>query len=77
MLCQYKNALGIPGQGIHTHVFGIAIADCIMTVLGAWFLSFVFKWPFWYTLLGFFLLGIALHRLYCVETTLDKFLFKN
>jgi hypothetical protein len=77
MLCQYKYALGIPGQGVHKHFFGVAIADCIMTVLGAWFLSFVFKWSFWYTLIGFFLLGIALHRLFCVETTLDKFLFKN
>lgn len=75
MLCKYKNALGIPGKGIHQHFFGVAIADCIMTIIGAWFLSKWFHLPYGYTLLGFFLLGIALHRLFCVPTTLDKILF--
>ena len=77
MLCEYKNALGIPGKGIHQHIFGIAIADCIMTIIGAWFLSKLFGWPYLYTLIGFFLLGIMLHRIFCVPTTIDKLLFKN
>jgi hypothetical protein len=72
-----KNALGIPGVGIHTHVFGVAIADCIMTVIGAWLFAKLFGWSFPYTLLGLFLLGIVLHRFYGVRTTIDKLLFKN
>lgn len=30
MFCNYKNALGIPGQGAHFHVFGIAIMDVVI-----------------------------------------------
>ena len=77
MLCKYKNALGIPGKGIHQHVFGIAIADCIMTIIGAWLFSTLFHWNFGYTLLGLFIVGIVLHRLFCVSTTIDQILFKN
>ena len=77
-LCKYKDALGIPGQGIHSYrLGGFAIADVIMTIIGAFFISFLTKWNFWYTLIGFFLLGIILHRLFCVRTTVDKLLFPN
>ena len=77
-LCKYKDALGIPGKGIHSYrIFNIAIADVVMTIIGAWILSRVFKWPFYITLIGFFILGIILHRLFCVQTTLDKLLFSN
>ena len=76
-MCDYKYALGIPGEGVHTHVFGVAIADCIMTVIGAWFFAKLLGWPFGYTLLGLFILGIILHRFFCVRTTIDKLLFKN
>jgi hypothetical protein len=75
MFCNYKNALGIPGQGVHFHVFGIAIMDVIMTILGGSFLAYVFKWNYLWTIFIFFVLGIALHRLFCVKTTLDKALF--
>ena len=75
-LCKYKNALGVPGKGIHSYrVFGIAIADVIMTIIGAYILSYIFKWSFIYTLIGLFISGILLHRLFCVPTTIDKMLF--
>lgn len=77
-LCKYKNALGIPGKGVHSfRIFGIAIADVIMTIIAAYIISFFSKWKFIYTLLGLFLLGIFLHRLFCVRTTIDKLLFPN
>lgn len=75
MLCKYKHSLGVPGKGIHTHLFGIAITDVIMTVLFAWILSRVFKWKFMYVVILFFLLGIIAHRIFCVPTTIDKLLF--
>jgi len=76
MFCQYKNALGIPGKGVHTHVFGVAIMDVIMTVIGAGLLSYFLKWNFLVVVVLLFALGIVLHRLFCVRTTIDKALFK-
>lgn len=72
MLCQYKDSLGIPGKGIHFHVFDIAIMDVLMTIIGAWLISKWTGWKFIYTLTGTFLLGIILHRIFCVKTTFDK-----
>jgi hypothetical protein len=77
-LCKYKNILGIPGKGIHSYRFGgVAIADVIMTIIGAFIISFFSGWNFIYTLIGLFILGIILHRLFCVRTTVDKLLFPN
>ncbi len=77
MSCPYKNVLGVPGQGAHKHFFGIAIVDVIMTIIGAFVLSYLFKWNFIYTMIVLFLLGIIAHRVFCVRTTIDKLLFKN
>ena len=75
-LCKYKNILGQPGKGIHSYrLFGVAIADVIMTIIGAYILSWIFKLSFIKTLIFLFLLGIILHRLFCVRTTVDKLLF--
>ena len=77
-LCKYKNMLGVPGKGIHSYrVGGIAIADVIMTIIGAIIISYLSGWNFIYTLIGLFILGIILHRLFCVRTTIDKLLFPN
>jgi hypothetical protein len=75
MFSQYQNALGIPGQGIHTHVMGFAIGDILMTILGAYVFHRMTGYTFWKCLLGLFVLGILLHRLFNVRTTLDKILF--
>ena len=77
-LCKYKNALGIPNKGIHSYRFmGVAIMDVIMTILAAYLISIFFKYNFIYTTLVLFILGIILHRLFCVRTTVDKLLFPN
>jgi uncharacterized membrane protein len=77
-LCKYKNLLGIPNKGIHSYRFmGIAIADVIMTIIGAIIISFLFKVSFVFTCISLFILGIILHRLFCVRTTIDKLLFPN
>jgi hypothetical protein len=77
-LCKYKNALGIPDKGIHSYrMCGIAIFDVIMTIILAFLISYFFKISFFYTLLFLFILGIILHRLFCVRTTIDKLLFPN
>jgi len=75
-LCKYKNALGKPGKGIHSYrIFNIAIMDVIMTLIGAVILSYLFNVKFIYLSIILFILGIILHRLFCVRTTIDKLLF--
>ena len=77
-LCKYKNSLGVPKKGIHSYrLFGLAIADVIMTILLALFISYIFKYSFLYTTITVFILGIILHRMFCVRTTIDKLLFPN
>jgi len=77
-LCKYKDALGVPGKGIHSYrLFGVAIVDVIMTIVGAGLISYFAKYSFLYTLIIVFSLGIILHRLFCVRTTIDKILFPN
>lgn len=76
MLCKYKDALGKPKTGIHSYrIFNIAIADVIMTIIAALIISYFFKFNFWITLIILFLLGILLHRIFCVKTTVDQILF--
>ena len=75
-LCPYKHLFGAPGTGAHSiRIFNIAIVDVVFTILGAWVLSYALNLPFLSTLLVLFLLGIVLHRLFCVRTTIDAILF--
>ena len=75
-LCKYKDALGVPGKGVHSYrLFGVAIADVIMTLVASLIIAYLFKLPFLYVSIFAFNLGIILHRLFCVRTTVDKILF--
>ena len=77
-LCKYKNSLGIPKKGIHSYrVLDVAIVDVIMTIILGILISYFFKLSYLYTIISLFLLGIILHRLFCVRTTIDKVLFPN
>ena len=75
-LCKYKNALGEPKKGIHSYrLFGVAIVDVIMTIIASFILSYLFRYSFLFTTISLFALGIILHRLFCVRTTIDILLF--
>lgn len=77
-LCKYRDSLGVPKQGIHSYrFFGVAIMDVIFTIIGAWIISYFTNKSFIFTLIFLFLLGIMLHRLFCVRTTIDKLLFPS
>jgi hypothetical protein len=70
--------LGEPNKGIHSYrLFGVAIADVIMTIIAAAIIAYFRKQSFISVLLFLFLLGIILHRIFCVRTTIDKLLFPN
>ena len=76
-LCKYKNLFGEVGKGVHSYrIFNIAVVDVVLTILGA-YIIYLFnpKFNFIYIVLFLFILGIFLHRLFCVRTTIDKFLF--
>ena len=74
-LCQYKHIFGEPNKGIHSYrLFGLAIIDVVMTIVGAMLISYFFQTSLLYTSMALFSLGILLHRLFCVNTSIDKFL---
>jgi len=78
MLCKYKDILGKPGKGVHSfRIFNISVVDVLLTLLLAFVIHlFLPKYKFISILICVFLLGIVLHRIFCVKTTIDKFLFE-
>ena len=78
MFCKWKNALGEPKKGIHSYrIFNIAIADVLLTLLAAGLIAWFFHQNFFLILFFLFILGIVLHYLFCVKTTVHLFLFGN
>ena len=76
--CKYKDSLGKPKTGLHSYrVFNIAIIDVILTILFVKFIQYyIFEdTNFWVVLLATFILGIIMHRIFCVKTTIDKLIF--
>jgi len=77
-LCKYKNMFGEPGTGAHSYrFFNIAVVDVVLTILAAYFLSWMTKFSFFYCTVTLFILGIIAHRAFCVRTTVDKLVFPN
>jgi hypothetical protein len=76
MLCEYRNMFGRVAEGVHSYrIFNIAIVDVLLTVLGAYLLHRLFSVSFGWMVVALFLLGIVMHRLFCVRTTVDRVLF--
>jgi uncharacterized membrane protein YcaP (DUF421 family) len=78
-LCKYKDIFGKPNEGVHSYrIFNIAIVDVLATIFVAYIIYlFIPKYNFFFILICLFLLGIFLHKLFCVRTTIDKLLFNN
>ena len=78
MFCKYKNLFGEVNKGIHSTripYVNLALIDVLLTIIVSALISIFFNYNFWLVLIIFFLLGIILHRLFCVNTTIDKLLF--
>lgn len=70
--------IGVSGQGIHSYrIFDIAYMDVIVVLIGSILIAWLFKWNYVKTIVGMFILGIIVHRLFCVRTTVDKWLFRS
>jgi hypothetical protein len=83
-LCAYKDLFGAPGTGLHSYrIMNIAVVDVISTLILAFVIHQIILenclniyWiSIWWVIVACFLMGIILHRLFCVRTTIDKLLF--
>lgn len=77
-LCKYKNLFGEAGSttGFRKYrIIGISIIDVVVTVLFGFIISYYYGFNIWITLGTLFIVGIIVHHLFCVRTTVDKFIF--
>ena len=78
ILCKFRHIFGTEKEGVHSlRILNIAIVDVVGTVLLAWFISNVFKLNFLHMIIIIIILSIIIHKIFCVETTFTKFIFKN
>jgi len=79
MSCPFKNyseIFGKPNEGVHSYRFlNLAIVDVILTIIGSFIIAKLFNLNFLVILLFIFILGVILHRLFCVNTTINKLIF--
>ena len=69
MSCPYKHILGIPGEGVHARrIWGLAMNDILLTIAGAILTCILFRFPFWPTLIAWFVVGEILHYAFGVQT---------
>ncbi len=73
MACAYKNMLGTPGEGIHSHLGGIAIIDVILMILAAWGIARASGGSMWRWTAILFVVATFLHWFFCVPTAFMKF----
>ena len=76
-LCQYKDIFGAPNTGVHAkyRLFDIAMVDVFATVIVV-FLVWMFSGiPLQHLIVYAILAMIIGHRLFCVRSTTDKWLF--
>lgn len=75
-LCPFKHIFGAENTGIHSiRLLNIAIIDVIGTIIGSIIISYIFKVNVYKTLIIAFVSSIIIHKLFCVQTTLTKFVF--
>lgn len=73
---KYSNIFGEPNKGFHSvRLFDIAIYDFFGTILISGLLSYSLKYNFFIILILLLILGIIMHRLFCVNTTINKLIF--
>jgi len=73
---KFSNILGEPGKGVHSiRIFNISVVDVLLTFVLAYFTKGDNN--YWFVLLIWFLVGIILHHLFCVKTTIGKIIFGN
>jgi hypothetical protein len=73
MSCPYKNIFGKVKEGVHSYrIFDFAVVDTVLTLLLAFFLARVLKQNVLFVFTWLLVIGVFVHKAFCVETTLTK-----
>ena len=79
MPCKYSEIFGKPGEGIHSIRFlGVAVVDFVLTVLLGIFINHLIEgnWKSLIVVILFvFSLGVIVHKIFCVNSTINKMIF--
>jgi len=75
-LCKYRDIFGKVGEGAHSvRFFNFAVVDTFLTFVLAYIINYYLKSNVYLIFFILMLLSIAIHRAFCVETTLTKMFF--
>jgi hypothetical protein len=75
---KYKDIFGKPGTGVHSFkILNTSMSDYIMTLIGAFLLTFISGFPLELSTIFMFALGVILHILFGVPTYTTKYLGLN
>ena len=73
-LSQFKNIFGEPGKGLHQYKFkGTAIIDYLLTILGAFIITYYTDIPLVITTISLLLLGIFFHYLFGIRSQVLRY----
>jgi hypothetical protein len=76
IFCKYKNILGEPRTGVHSvRINDIAVFDVLLTFALAYWISSENNLEYYSTLVYTFILGIVVHWLFCVNSTVNQAIF--
>jgi len=83
-LCAYKDIFGKPNEGVHSYrICGVAAVDMGLTMLGSYIIAKHFDdkicnniyMSFVIVFIILLILSVFVHKLFCVETALVKYIF--
>jgi hypothetical protein len=75
-LKKYSNIFGEPNTGFHSaRLLDIAIYDLLGTIAISGVISYFLKYNFFLVLIIIMIIAILLHRIFCVNTTINKLIF--
>lgn len=82
-LCNYSDIFGKPNTGLHKiRIYDLAIVDIFLTFVFAYVIYYYVNKKYNYNVhylvyvVTMFVIGIIMHRLFCVRTTVDNYLFE-
>lgn len=76
MLCEYKEIFGKPNEGFHEkRIFGLALWDVLGTIMIIIFISMASDINIAVVSVGIIIFTIFIHKLFCVDTALNKKIF--
>lgn len=73
---KHSNIFGEPKTGFHSfRILDVAVGDLLGTAVISGLISYALDFNFFLVLLFFIVLGIIFHRLFCVNSTINKLIF--